>query len=218
MSGLKITSIVEIVDNGEPRIHNSVIRTFNVKELDELDYRAAEQARDRYREHHLDYDWYEFVFEDAKRMGALMGIEVDRIYFSGFASQGDGACFEGSYSYRKGGYRAVLAEAPKDETLHKIAKDLQDEQKRGRYQLCAHVKHRGHYSHEHCTEINVSFGDTSDWTSPEQDEAISEVLRDFMHWIYRQLEAEYDYQMSDEAIDESMEVNEMRFDKDGNVV
>ena len=47
-------------------------------------------------------DWYESTFDDAKAIGALMGMDIDGIYFSGFCSQGDGACFEAGLSYRKG--------------------------------------------------------------------------------------------------------------------
>jgi len=36
-----------------------------------------------------------------------------------------------------------------------------------------------------------------------------------MRWIYRQLEAEYTYRMSDEAIDEDIEANDYLFTVEG---
>jgi hypothetical protein len=36
-----------------------------------------------------------------------------------------------------------------------------------------------------------------------------------MRWIYRQLEAEYDYRMSAESVEESILINEYEFDENG---
>ena len=57
------------------------------------------------------------------------------LVFRGFASQGDGASFEGQYSHARGAARAIRAHAPKDEELHRIADELQAVQKRNFYQL-----------------------------------------------------------------------------------
>jgi len=61
-------------------------------------------------------DWYDSVYEYAATIGEILGIDLKtrpvklmngstrqdpNIFFSGFSSQGDGACFEGSYEYRK---------------------------------------------------------------------------------------------------------------------
>ena len=42
-----------------------------------------------------------------------------------------------------------------------------------------------------------------------------ECLVRFMQWMYRQLEAEYDYRNSDEQIDKSITANEYEFTEDG---
>ena len=193
-----------------------------VFKFDELSEKAQETAIERYREGNLDYEWWDFVYEDATTIAGLMGIEIDKIYFSGFSSQGDGACFEGSYSYQKGGVKAVKDHAPLDKKLHQIAQDLQDIQKKCFYGLYASVKQSGHYSHEYCTDINVSERrtlrdgyETDDYASIADDEAIVEALRDFMRWIYKQLEAEYDYLQSDEVIKETIEANDYDFTAEG---
>ncbi len=49
----------------------------------------------------------------------------------------------------------------------------------------------------------------------EVEDVISQALRDFAHWIYRQLETEYDYQTSDDQISEMIEANEYEFDETG---
>ncbi|MCK5605077.1 antitoxin of toxin-antitoxin stability system [Candidatus Pacearchaeota archaeon] len=191
-----------------------------VFKFDELAEEAQETAIERYREGNLNYDWWDF--EDATQAAACMGIEIENIYFSGFSSQGDGACFEGSYSYQKGGVKAIKDYAPQDEKLHQIAQDLQDIQKTCFYGLYATVKQSGHYSHEYCTDINVcerrTLRDGSEYdesASIADHENIEEVLRSFMRWIYKQLEAEYDYLQSDEAIKETIEANDYEFTAEG---
>lgn len=75
--------------------------TVETFEFNELTDEAKEVARAWWREGALDYDWYDFIFEDATTVGKCMGIDVENILFTGFNSQGDGACFEGHYSYEK---------------------------------------------------------------------------------------------------------------------
>ena len=191
-----------------------------VFKFDELSEAAKETALDKWREDGLDYDWWEY--EDAKQAAACMGIDIDKIYFSGFSSQGDGACFEGTYEYKKGAVKAIKEYAPKDEELHQVAQDLQDIQKKYFYGLYARVGQSGHYMHENCTTIDVyqlrtlRDGYESDETAGiEAYEAIAEALRDFMRWIYKQLENQYDYLASDEAITETIKANEYEFTEDG---
>jgi hypothetical protein len=189
----------------------------------ELTDAAKERARDWFRQG-MESDWYEFVYECADEVAGMLGIEIDRksyktmggrtatspaIYFSGFSSQGDGACFEGRYSYRKGALAAVKSEFPTDTDLHQIAKDLQEVQRRNFYQLSARVQHTGRYSHEYSTSIDVWKEDDID--CPE----LVDALRSFMRWIYKMLEAEYDYQTSDEQVDESILANEYTFTEEG---
>lgn len=162
-------------------------------------------------------DWYEFTIDDAKEIGKLMGIEIKNIYFSGFSSQGDGACFEGYYEYEREGLKKVKDYAPVDERLHRIAKDLQDIQRKNFYQLKANVKQSGHYLHEYCTRINVDRYDDKEMTEDAEDKVI-EYLRDFMRWIYRQLEQQYDYLTSEEAIIETIQANEYEYTEDGEMV
>lgn len=189
-----------------------------VYKFEELSDAAKKKAIEHWNEHGLDYEWWDAVYEDAKEIGKLMGITITDIYFSGFSSQGDGACFEGSYEYAKGSIKAVKDYAPKDENLHSIVRDLQNIQRRSFYGLSASVKQSGHYSHEYCTDISVY--DNRDNAPYEVDsqteEALADTLRDFMRWIYRQLEKEYDWLTSDEQVSETLVANEYEFDEHGN--
>jgi len=188
-----------------------------VYKLGELSDDAKQAAIDKLRESCHDYEWWEYIYEDAKEIGKLIGIDITNIYFSGFSSKGDGACFEGSYEYNKNSVALVKEYAPKDEELHRIVSELAAHQRKRLYQIRASVKHSGHYQHRFCTNISVDFeswfgGDSYD---SEVEADVIELLRDYMYWIYKQLNAESDYMMSDEAITETIEANEYEFTIDG---
>lgn len=199
--------------------------------FDELDDSAKEKARDGYRQFVFsdNNDW-DFIYEDADRMAKLMGIEISTspvklmngkfrekldIYFSGFCSQGDGACFEGHYAYQKGAVKAITAECGgSDKTLIEIATGLQRVQRRNFYRLGATVTHRDRYYHAYSADIETYRSDDVDVSSDDHDDVV-QLLREFMDWIYSQLEAAYEYQISDEAVDESIIANEYDFEENG---
>ncbi|MCA3640352.1 MAG: antitoxin of toxin-antitoxin stability system [Methylobacterium sp.] len=209
-----------------PEVIETTVYTF-----EELDERAQERARDWYRQASAHDDWLEFVFEDFERICEILGVDLATrpvrlygggtrqkscIWFSGFASQGDGACYEGSYSYRKGASRAIRDYAPRDQSLAAIADQLQQIQRRNLYALEARVTHRGRYYHEHSMEISVERN--SDRFQPptaDAEDGVSEALRDFARWLYRQLEKEYDHQTSSEVVEEGIIANGYTFTKAG---
>ena len=190
-------------------------KVYDFKELSDDAKQAAILALG---EINIDHDWWDFVFDDAKTIGKLIGINIDDIYFSGFSSKGDGACFAGDYEYVRGSRQAVKDHAPQDEELLRIATELAAEQRKRFYQIRASVKQSGHYSHRFCTDISVDFeshDSGADYYDQEAEETIVELLRDFMLWIYKQLEASHDYLTSDEAIIGTINANEYEFTAEG---
>lgn len=192
-------------------------KTVNLYPFDELSDKAKENARQWWREAGLDYDWWDSTEEEARQIAALMGLEVDKLMFRGFWSQGDGASFTGRYSYAKGSVKAVKDYAPQDADLHWIAESLQAIQRKNFYGLSANVT-RGYdsnfYCHENTMDIQVETR-AGDWANDEAQWAVSKAFKDFARWYYRQLKAEYDYLNSDEAVDESIRVNEYTFTESG---
>ena len=197
---------------------------------DELDDAAKQKAREWWTQYVFEdsCDW-EFVYEDAVRMAELMGIEISSspvrlvgggsrqkpdIWFSGFSSQGDGACFEGSYRYKKGAVDALKSEC-NDEDLIRIAYGLQEVQRKHFYKLYATCTHRGHYNHSGCMDVEVEHCDDQYRDIGEAEEEIRDLLRDFANWIYDQLEREYDYQCSDDCVAENIVANEHEFYENG---
>lgn len=205
--------------------------TKTVYQFEELSERAKEKARQWYREISADDDWHEYIFSDAATIAELMGLDIlqkrvtvmngahyyaPSVFFSGFSSQGDGACFEGSYRYKPGAVKAVKDYAPLDTKLHRIAKALQDAQKPVFYTGTASTQQSGHYYHSGCMSVSVDCDERfKQSVFSAFEDAVTEALRDFADWIYRQLENEYEYQNSDEQIDEAITANAYEFDEDG---
>lgn len=188
--------------------------TIQVLQFAELSDAAKVKARDWYRSTNDGCcDWSEFVIDDAKAIAALMGIEIDNVGFSGFWSQGDGAHFTGTFGYAKGCTKAVAEYAPLAGGLHAIARDWQALQAANFYKLNGTVSHSGRYQHAFSTDFDVYHGEA--YASDDTTNAVKEVLRSLMNWIYCQLEDEYNCINADEAVDENITANEYEFTEDG---
>lgn len=191
-----------------------------------------------------DGDWHESVFEDAVRMGGLMGIEIGArhrrttanntvqypaIYYSGFASQGDGASFYGLYTHEPKAVENITAECGgTDAELIRIATELTALQVRVKMEhgglLQAKIVTQGgntNYMHSGCMQLESV--EVAPW--PEEDiplylegeeTTLRTLMRDFANWIYKRLNEEHDYQMSDEVIDEQL--GQYVFKEDGRVL
>lgn len=193
--------------------------TYEGYTFDELDEDAKNRARSWYAEE-LCQDWYDAVYDDFLEIAKILGIETTakKIYFSGFWNQGDGAMFEGRYSYKPGSVKAIMEYAPQDTELHRIAKTLQEIQRPYFYSLGASIKHSGHYYHSHSNIITVDNCYTYQDVTRQTEDDLSEALRDLMDWLYKTLETEYEYLTSDESIKESAEINEWLFNKSGKLI
>ncbi len=202
-----------------------------VYRIGELGESAKVDARNWYRNVATSDDWHEFVFEDFETIADILGVQLktetvrlfgggtrqkSRIYFSGFWSQGDGACFEANYRYKAGASKAIRSHAPIDTELHRIADVLAGIQRCNFFQLTADVLHRGRYYHEHSMSISVERDSpTNQSMTADAEDTITEALRDLARWLYRQLEREYEYQTSDEVIDEALIANDYTFTETG---
>ncbi len=161
-------------------------------------------------------DWWDDVYESAKEVGKIIGIDINNIYFSGFYSQGDGVCFDGDYSYKKQSVRKIKKHII-DEEVIRIAGQLAKIQRKNFYLLTANIVQSGRYNNEMNTNIQVYREDTN-YCNDEAEDRISELLRDYMSWIYKQLNLEYDYLCSVEYFIDMAEANEWEFDEDGEMI
>lgn len=203
-----------------------------VYHFDELSDEAKEKAREWYRQNAFDYEWWDCIYEDFSRICKLIGIELDirpirlmnggtryepKVYFSGFWSQGDGACFFGRYDYQKGALKAVEQYAPQDITLYGIVRDLQEIQKKYFYQLSATITERSSiYCHSGTMQVTV-YRNGYDFYASDAYETIRKCMRNLADWLYYRLKAEYEWLQSDESVDEGIIANEYTFDEYGNI-
>lgn len=171
--------------------------------------RLTEANRNALLEKHRDnlqYEWWDSVYDMFREDMKEIGVRVDNIYFSGFWSQGDGACFEGHIS----DWSKFLPAVGMSELV---------EEARGNDISLSWI-HRGRYYHEYSVSFDVDdlwisnpYDEDEDllrfaaWdaTNPEGGQIyerrgeIIEFLRDRMRQLYSDLEDEYDYLTGDEA-------------------
>lgn len=208
-----------------PTVKQVVLYTY-----DELSDEAKEKAREWYvRAGEGDNYYAEWVYEDVERVGNILGIEFDqdhyktrgggsgskpKIFYSGFWNQGDGACFEGSYKYKKGAAKKIRAYFSDHEVI-RIADELQKIQKTAFYGLTASMKHNGHYMHSGSMRVEVERDNYDSYAEIPQEADIAECMRDFADWIYRQLELAYEDSVSEEVVAENIRLNGYTFTENG---
>ncbi len=189
-----------------PRIHETTLYKF-----DELSTESKERAITSFQEDdsYLDYEWDEYTINDFKTILELIGYYDIVCYFSGFNSQGDGACFSARFSREKRCLQKVKSYCPKEEKILNIVEQIQSE-------IPLHeeyeIKHSGRYSHEYCTNVYY-LGDNN--KAEQLDERFLELSRQLMRILYKKLNDEYDYLNSSEAITELIIANDYEFTEDG---
>jgi hypothetical protein len=180
----------------------------------ELSPKAQEKALDNLRDINVeDQDWDDFVISDFKDTMFEQGYDGIDVQYSGFASQGDGVSFSADVDLQKWlDQRPQLKE--KYATIYAYADDIN----------INITKARGFMS-----QYSMNVDNEVDWSGIDEDgkgeevaaqlqevmDAILEGAQDSAHQLYKDLEAEYDYQTSDEQVKENIEVSEQEFTEDG---
>jgi hypothetical protein len=207
-----------------PRIVQTTVYEFH-----ELSAPAKERARAWFRDGLGHNDWFDAIYRDFEAVCERIGVSLDTrpvplvggrtcqescIYFSGFASQGDGACFEGIYAHQQDALKAITNYAPQDAELQGIARRLDDLQRQHAFALRATLRHRDRYYHEHSMDISVDRIDGLD-IPQATEETVTECLRNLARWLYSQLEHEWHYLISDSHADETITANSYTFTENG---
>jgi hypothetical protein len=176
---------------------------------------------EKYRYINVEHNnWWDYVESDFTEDMKQVGIEVDKIYFSGFWSQGDGACFVGSLDNAL----TYLNHHHVDQfpMLRKLIEMGGS--------VWATSDHRGRYYHSSSVSINAEceafwqcanpkselqeaviqrWDDMVDKEIVDFEAALAEQWRTYMDDLYRRLEEEYDYLTSDDAVWETLEANDL---------
>lgn len=210
------------------RVKETTVYTFA-----ELSDAAKDKARAWFRELEAQDLDFSFILEDVATIADMLGIALKTrivrlhgggtrsepcIFYSLGGGQGDGACFEGRYAHKAGSVAAVRKHAPKDKELLRIAQGLTEVQAKHRYKVTADITHMSaHYSHENTVHIDVEVQEGAHDLSLSEADRLCELLRGFMRWIYRRVKEDYEYRLSDEAIDEAITINDYEFTENGKV-
>ena len=160
----------------------------------------------------LNPNWYNHVYDEFVEIALEKGFKVDKCYFSGFYSQGDGAMFEGS-----------VIDFSKFISSVRINKLYEN----GSIDLEANFTHVGrYYYNEKSYEINFDVYNTDYYKHTNIEEYLHNVLQDKIKTsyeslckeLYQMLEKEYDYLTSEKYIMEEIKENNYEFDQDGNQI
>jgi hypothetical protein len=187
-----------------------------------------------------DREWYEAVLDDWKGDLERLGYSDPDIQFSGFWGQGDGASFTASSvpphtedpeivaAWELIQRMTMLAGGQSEWELEAIG-PLDQMDLEG--MASGSVYRHGHrYVHENTVSVDWQFDDfpnttglllEDQWDALEQAiksyyENLDTTVTDLCREIYADLEKEYEYQTSDEAVEQALESYEL--DEDGDIV
>lgn len=188
----------------------------------------------------LDYDWWDSVYEQYKEDGEERGMSIDDIFFSGFSSQGDGACWKGTFDAEK----YLEWEETQDSIVFndKETLFLKTVLDTGFIFLTAktEVVAKGNYCNSSTMEVaefeidlwsedgeevttgplagmgKEEFSNQLEKLLPEINEKITTICRDFADEIYKSLEEAHDYLHSMEAFENDSQ--DVEFDEEGETV
>lgn len=187
---------------------------------------VSEKMLEKYRHINVEFDdWYDCEFECFREDMKAKGIDVVRMYFSGFWSQGDGACFEGGFDDVR-----LFIESHFKDTDYPMIRKLLDEGG----SVAINCTHSGHYYHENCTRFSIGADELQycmdmptefhGQVVESMDKKLSvevtdfesasiEIFKGYMRDLYRRLEKEYDGLTSDEAVAEAIIANDLNEDE-----
>lgn len=204
--------------------------------FNELTDRAKEKVREHICQHH-EVD-YEYVIEDAKEQGRERGFAIDDVQWSGFWSQGDGASWTGAVHLGVFIDKCIKPDDT-DFTKYTILRELVRD---GWVEPTITIGRRSfHYVHSGTMEASGpdSYGERDesvllrgilagasvrqlyesiggfDFIYYTAVPAVLDAAKDYADEIYKRLEKEYEWYISDEHIEEMAEINEWQFDEDG---
>lgn len=183
--------------------------------IGELSENARQKAIEKERSH-CDVD-LSYTVEYIEEILTCLGFQSPKISYSGFSSQGDGLSFTSdNWQYKKG-----MLDNIKQVTINKDvlewAQCLYSESKDTFFKLSFCVERiSNRYSHSNTITVsNYQYGDYD--LSDNQIEWLNHIKNGLCMVFYRMLESDYDYQLSDEYIIESLLSNEVMFLSSGKV-
>lgn len=194
--------------------------TYIVYKFDELPEEVQAKVLEREWDWNVAWlDWWDVSLDFWVEKLAAYGFINAKVYFSGFSSQGDGACFDADVDLNvltnHMFYEATTYKEARDWRAINLAVD------RGLIYDASIYTTNHHYSHENCRRLTVNYLLLQDCQTTERFsnmlDDLDELRRDLCQEIYSSLRQEYDYLTSEEAIKESLIANEYEFNIEGDM-
>lgn len=201
------------------RIETLEVKVYSVKDI-MSNPSLLDKVLENHRHINVEHDWWDCNYDDFVEYNNDC-FHIDRMYFSGFYSQGDGAMFE--YSSVNDKLRDMFID-----TL-----DLTPMRKswlRNNIAVSGNGKQRGHYYHSSSCTHNIYWevdnGDLHYTTTLHQwmqsyegefEDFVIQYYKSLCNNLYRGLEETYNYLTSDEQVLETLECNDYEFTEDGNI-
>ncbi len=192
-----------------------------MNQLDTESKQLKDELIEKYRSINVDYEWWDCIYSDLKIEMETKGISVNDMHFSGFYSQGDGACFIG---------RIDMAQFLKVHQLEQ--KYMAATFFAGQGELWANLDQgNSRYYHEQTVSASLvvdsynNYEEDStryqvyetmqkvlddEWKDLEDD--VNNICRGYMQDLYRKLRDEHEYLTSDEVVWETIEANELHLE------
>ena len=201
----------------------TITKTINLYQFSELSQKAKEKVLKKLYNINTDFEWYDSIFNDFMVKCENLGITVNYndISFSGFWSQGDGASFITDLIDIK-----KIIEVLKIEFRNDYLKNLFIDY----FNTYKIIRLQSMYSHE--LTVTVSYEDEFYYNlggrykrialylenKGEEVERKLELLKNSLCIkLYNDLQKEYEYLTSEEAIIESIEANDYEFTEEGEI-
>jgi len=201
-------------------------KTYKFSELSKGD---QDRLIDIHRDINVDFDqWHEPILDEWKEKLADQGFIEAEIWYRGFSSQGDGACFDCKDVDIEKFIAANKVEMicmffPRMDILRQVSEILS-----------MHIVVRDtYYSHEKTRQMDFSW-DTpgndypgfEEWIDSEKGSGTVKAFEEFVEAkrldlckdIYRSLEADYNYQTSDETVKETLDAQDWEYDENGDEI
>ncbi len=187
-----------------------VKKEYEVFTFDELSKKSKEKVLENLRDINVDYDgWADWIIEDKTAKLEKLGYKDITIYYSGFCSQGDGACFIA---------KVDIEEYIKAHKLGKKYRKLLSEVKAGNWANIT-IKHGAHYYYSRSTTVDYEgVCDLTDKAYSQLENLASEVeaeREEVGDEIYDVLKANYFELTDNTSIIDTIEANEYTFLEDG---
>lgn len=172
------------------------MQTVEIKiyKFDELSKEAQQKALQSYANFNVDYDWWQFVYEDANNIGlTITGFDTAQKSITGRLADVYEACVK------------ILKEHGEESTTRKLA--------------TKYFKEQGELVTRFSDGINTEV--VAEDKEDEYDERIEEIEKEFTRELLEEylliLTHEYEYLTSEESIKESLIANEYDFTEDGKI-